>query len=124
MADLTRRGFLKRALGLSVGVVAGVDLAELLAPTRTIFLPPRGGWLLRWPDMAPAPDMMFTRVGVVSQWEELAAVTRADFIPRMVTQIYDTSPLLIRLIERRMNEAHDSRLDLLARQIYGPTLPR
>lgn len=42
---MNRRGFL-RALGTAatVGVVAPAALAELLAPKRTIFLPPRGGW--------------------------------------------------------------------------------
>lgn len=44
---MNRRGFL-RALGTAatVGVVAPAALAELLVPKRTIFLPPRGGWLL------------------------------------------------------------------------------
>jgi hypothetical protein len=41
---MNRRGFLQALGGLGVGVVAGAELAELLAPTRTIFLPPRGGW--------------------------------------------------------------------------------
>jgi hypothetical protein len=40
---MNRRGFLRAALGASVGVVAGAELVEALS-TRSIFLPPRGGW--------------------------------------------------------------------------------
>lgn len=43
---MNRRGFLRGALGATVGVVAGAELVEALAPKRTIFLPPRGGWRL------------------------------------------------------------------------------
>lgn len=41
---MNRRGFLRGALGAAVGIVAGAELVEALAPKRTIFLPPRGGW--------------------------------------------------------------------------------
>lgn len=41
---MNRRGFLRGALGAAVGAIAGAELAEALAPKRTIFLPPRGGW--------------------------------------------------------------------------------
>lgn len=47
----SRRNFLRAlATGAAVGIVAPAALAELLAPKRTIFLPPRGGWRLdsRW----------------------------------------------------------------------------
>lgn len=41
---MNRRGFL-RALAVGVpAIVAPAALVELLAPKRTIFLPPRGGW--------------------------------------------------------------------------------
>jgi hypothetical protein len=42
---MNRRNFLQSLLGGAiVGAVATPALAELLAPKRTIFLPPRGGW--------------------------------------------------------------------------------
>jgi hypothetical protein len=48
MPMISRRNFLQRlATGAVVGIVAPAALAELLAPKRTIFLPPRGGWLAK-----------------------------------------------------------------------------
>lgn len=47
---LSRRSFLRGALGAGVGIVAAPALIELLAPKRTIFLPPRGGWHNRLPE--------------------------------------------------------------------------
>lgn len=41
---MNRRRFLTRALASVPVVVAGEQLVELLAPRKTIFLPPRGGW--------------------------------------------------------------------------------
>lgn len=41
---MNRRQFLTRALASVPVVLAGEQLAELLLPKRTIFLPPRGGW--------------------------------------------------------------------------------
>lgn len=42
---MDRRSFLRSALaGAAVGIVAGPELIELLAPKRTIFLPPADGW--------------------------------------------------------------------------------
>lgn len=42
---MNRRQFLTRALVGVPLVLAPVGLVEALAPKRTIFLPPRGGWL-------------------------------------------------------------------------------
>ena len=42
---MNRRGFFGLLASTPVALVAGAELAELLAPRRTIFLPPRGGWL-------------------------------------------------------------------------------
>lgn len=48
----TRRNFLRAlATGAAVGVVAPAALVELLAPKRTIFLPPRGGWAAGLPPL-------------------------------------------------------------------------
>jgi hypothetical protein len=41
---MNRRGFFG-LLAASAAVVASPELAELLLPKRTIFLPPSGGWL-------------------------------------------------------------------------------
>jgi hypothetical protein len=43
---MNRRGFLKALGAGAVGVVATPAILEALAPTRSIFLPPRGGWLV------------------------------------------------------------------------------
>lgn len=44
---MNRRGFFRAlAVGAVTGVVATPALVELLTPKRTIFLPPRGGWIL------------------------------------------------------------------------------
>lgn len=51
MTNLTRRQFLTRALAAIPVIAAGEQLAELLLPKRTIFLPPRGGWrphVIKW----------------------------------------------------------------------------
>lgn len=41
---MNRRGFLKALGAGAVGVVATPAILEALAPTRSIFLPPPGGW--------------------------------------------------------------------------------
>lgn len=41
---MNRRGFLGLLAAAPAAVVLAPDLVELLAPKRTIFLPPRGGW--------------------------------------------------------------------------------
>lgn len=41
---MNRRGFLGLLASTPVAAVLAPDLVELLAPKRTIFLPPRGGW--------------------------------------------------------------------------------
>lgn len=40
---MNRRNFLSSFISVPV-VVAGIGIEGLLAPRRTIFLPPRGGW--------------------------------------------------------------------------------
>lgn len=45
METVNRRQFLTHALAAVPVIVAGEELLELLAPRRTIVLPPRGGWL-------------------------------------------------------------------------------
>lgn len=46
MPSMNRRNFLRAAFNTTlVGTVATPALAELFTPKRTIFLPPRGGWL-------------------------------------------------------------------------------
>lgn len=57
----TRRNFLRAlATGAAVGVVAPAALAELLAPKRTIFLPPRGGWAASLPQSFHFPGYVLT----------------------------------------------------------------
>lgn len=46
---MNRRLFLTRALAAIPVVVAGEELLEMLAPRRTIFLPPRDRWSTRTP---------------------------------------------------------------------------
>jgi hypothetical protein len=75
---MNRRQFLKRALCAAPLIVAPAGLAELLAPSRTIFLPPRGGWL--------------------GPYTELAEITRKAFVPQLVVQVYKTSPLMVALM--------------------------
>lgn len=41
---MNRRGFMGLLAAAPIAAVLAPDLAELLAPKRTIFLPPRGGW--------------------------------------------------------------------------------
>lgn len=41
---MNRRGFLGLLAATPIAAVLAPDLVELLAPKRTIFLPPRGGW--------------------------------------------------------------------------------
>lgn len=43
---MNRRGFFG-LLGAAAATVIAPELAELLVPTRTIFLPPAGGWIGR-----------------------------------------------------------------------------
>lgn len=42
---MNRRGFFSALAGAAAGVIVGPELAELLVPKRTIFLPPAGGWI-------------------------------------------------------------------------------
>lgn len=42
--SLTRRGFLGLLTTAAAGVAIAPELAELLKPRPTIFLPPKGGW--------------------------------------------------------------------------------
>lgn len=43
---MNRRGFLTGLMSSVPAIAVGAELAELLAPRRTIFLPPLGGWPL------------------------------------------------------------------------------
>lgn len=59
---MNRRGFFRVLAAAPIAAVLAPDIAELLAPTRTIFLPPRGGWLSAWDGtfsnlLAPAVDL-------------------------------------------------------------------
>jgi hypothetical protein len=77
---MNRRQFLIRALAavpaIAVAPALAEELLELLAPRRTIILPPAGGWV------------------TYGSWDELAAITRKAFVPRMITEIYRSSPLI------------------------------
>jgi hypothetical protein len=90
---VNRRQFLTRALAAVPLVVAPAAVVDLLLPKRTIFLPPRGGWFSG-----------LTIDGVPLYWDnwdrscELAEITRKAFVPKLVVQLYDTSPLLSRLM--------------------------
>ena len=70
---LTRRQFLTRALAAVPVVMATPALIEALTPTRTIFLPPAGGWL--------------------TANEEMSYIIRRAFVGKLVANIYNTSPL-------------------------------
>jgi len=70
---MTRRQFLTRALAAVPVVMATPALIEALTPTRTIFLPPAGGW--------------------VTAEEEISYIIRRAFTAKLVMQIYNTSPL-------------------------------
>jgi|SRR6202789_2235916 len=42
---MNRRGFFGLLAGAAAGVAVSDELLELLTPTRSIFLPPAGGWI-------------------------------------------------------------------------------
>lgn len=69
---MNRRGFLRGALGAAVGVVAGAELVEALTPSRTIFLPPRGGWFSGL-DLAYGSDVTSLHTAIGRELDALAA---------------------------------------------------
>jgi hypothetical protein len=95
---LSRRGFFKALGGAAIGFTAGAELLELLAPTRTIFLPPAGGWITH-----PSWN------GGAISLAELQAITRKAFVPKLITQIYASSPLF----EQMLQNAQGRQLRLL-----------
>lgn len=96
---MNRRGFLGLLAAAPAAVVLAPDLAEMLAPRRTIFLPPRGGWRV---DMShyltnneawflktqPDPATMFWRKPLTEESLEevlVAMVRKADELGRKIT---------------------------------------
>lgn len=98
---MNRRGFLGRLLA-AVAVPASVLLPKAIGTRAKLevvdedFTPAWYSWRFGsgWEDL---PDGCF---GL--QWQEgLTAITRKAFVPRMVTQIYDTTPLLRQLMKNK-----------------------
>jgi hypothetical protein len=88
---MNRRLFLQ-ALGAGVSLVAvSQELADLLSPKKTIFLPPATGW--------PGSDTVLFK-GL--------PLTRGG------------ADELVRLIERRMNEAAAAYRDCVVKDLYSP----
>ena len=77
---MNRRGFLQLLTAATVTAASGIELLELWKPTpsTTYFLPPSVGW--------------------ASYSDELAAIIRRAFIPKMVSQTYKASPLMQALL--------------------------
>jgi hypothetical protein len=84
---VNRRGFFKSLLGAAVGIACGEELAELLEPRKLIMLPPAGGW----------PASAFTWTDYYG--EDLATIVRRAFVPKMVIQLYESSPLIADLLK-------------------------
>lgn len=78
---MNRRGFLQLLTAATVTTASGIELLELWKPTTTYFLPPSAGW--------------------VSYSDELALIVRRAFIPKFVTQLYKSSPLMEALLDHQ-----------------------
>jgi hypothetical protein len=78
---VNRRQFLTRAIAAVPAVTLAptviAELLEELAPARTIILPPAMGWVSS---------------------REIAEITARAFVPKLIAQIYATSPLLQALL--------------------------
>lgn len=109
---MNRRNFLRALGGAVVGAVAGAELAELLSPKPTIFLPPRGGWLS-------------SRVKVLRNEAEVAEFFGADLaeqesanaffvanagVPQFLTNYIDPKILeeLLRPMHGRLSAGYDA----------------
>jgi hypothetical protein len=97
---LSRRGFLTAMAAIPVAAALPEHLVEALAPSRRIFLP-----------AAPV---------IIDYSAELAAVVRRAFVPRLITQLYASSPLMAQLIKQRQHEEWAS----MDRNLNGLFAPR
>lgn len=80
---MNRRDFLTRALAAVPVIVAGEALLELLAPRRTIVLPPRGGW--------PTPPSWIEGYNLTFKWAEIEQLTPEEVLARRQQQTYASS---------------------------------
>lgn len=71
------RGIFAAVPAVALAPAAAEWLADMLAPRATIFLPPAGGW---------------------TQYAELGEIVRRAFVPSLVVQIYNSSPLMKALL--------------------------
>lgn len=99
---MNRREFFKRFAAVPVAAALAPALVEELLPTRTIFLPPRGGWI---------------------EYNEVVTNTFELYGNHVAAHIADNSPI-INLIIRRMNEAGAAWEDACARGFWEPEPPR
>jgi hypothetical protein len=85
---MNRRGFFGLLAGAAAGAAAiavSPDLAELLTPRRTIFLPPVGGWMGRGNQLLTQKMITEEALRVLSMTLEFEALTKAfdpAFLPK------------------------------------------
>jgi hypothetical protein len=101
--------------------------------SRRSFLRGLGATLIAAPAVVRAASLMPVR-GIVQDWRpvvrassidyaELAAVTRRAFVPRLLVQVYESSPLLAEMLRRAAVDPYcpDDALYLVPRAAILPT---
>lgn len=114
---MNRRDFFKRFSAVPIAAALAPVLAEELllkyrqaGLSRTIFLPPRGGWSWMGYNYS-LTDGYYEDVNLVE-------ITRAAFVPKMVNEIYQSSPIMDLIIKRINEFEHSASAGILG--LYDP----
>lgn len=109
---MNRRGFLQACLAACVApaIVRADALMRVIPNDELIFTATSIDWTISLePDLRVAPE--FDSLG-----EELAYITRRSFVPELVAQIYNTSPLLAALITEADRREERAPLEILTHE--------